>query len=79
MKRLMIICIIILAWMYITSGRYVNVRNNVHERGFGSIIEEPFWVCGEISGHWDNIKRKMNRFLDESTLGRKVEPDAKDH
>ena len=75
MGKFIIFLLIMLVVLYIVTGRYSVVRDNINERGFMALLDEPFWLGGLFSEAWQKLKENVNNFLDAKSRSFNVEKE----
>jgi hypothetical protein len=72
MNKFIILLIILIAILYVSTERYIDVERNIAQEGWGALIEEPFWIAGWISKKVGVARDDIRAAIDGKTLGRKL-------
>ena len=68
MKKIIILMIILIAYLYVSTGRYEVVQRNIIREGWSALIEEPFWIGGWIAKKIGYAKENIDESIDGSRL-----------
>jgi len=68
-NKIIILIIILIAVLYISTGRHVDVQRNLSEEGWVALVEEPFWIMEWVGNKLGNTKQDINNAIDGKTLG----------
>jgi hypothetical protein len=72
MNKLIILLILLIAILYASTERYIDVERNLAQEGWIALIEEPFWIAGWVSKKLGAARDDISDAIDGKTLGRKL-------
>jgi hypothetical protein len=64
MKKIIILLIVLIALLYVSTGRYATTRANIQRDGWDALIDEPFWIMGWVGDHLGEAKQKIDDGID---------------
>jgi len=68
MKKIVILIIILIAILYVSTGRYSTVQLNIERDGWGVLIDEPFWVGGWLMERIGRAKKTTDNWIAQSRM-----------
>lgn len=72
MNKLIILLILLVAILYASTERYIDVQRNLAQEGWIALVEEPFWIGGWVSEKLSIAYEDISAAIDGKTLGRKL-------
>ena len=68
MKQAVIFCILVVLLIYGMTGRYITVQENIEQKGFIVLIDEPLWFWAWLGKHCNRVKQTVQDFVDGEML-----------